>query len=320
MNQTYLKPLLAFVAGIALAGGGLYFFNHKDQPAAQVAAVTPASAPQAEPAATPAVQTPPPAEPAPAAVEPPAPAKPKPTPVKTKRPARREEPAPAAPAPKPSADDDNAIAQNTPPPVDAPKQDAAPPPPPEPPKPKTVTLDSGTLLQVRLIDALSTERNATGDRFNASLDAPLVVDGVVIAERGAKVQGVVTKSEKAGKVKGLSELALQLTEIHTSDGQTVKLDTTPWQKEGETSKKGDAAKVGIGAGVGAALGAIFGGGKGAAIGAAAGGGAGTAGVLMTRGKPAEVPSETRLTFRLQTPVTVTEKLNSGKSDSARYNY
>jgi hypothetical protein len=41
---------------------------------------------------------------------------------------------------------------------------------------------------------------------------------------------------------------------------------------------------------------MAGGGKGAAI--RAGGGA----VLMARGKPAELPSETRVPFRLKTPV------------------
>jgi hypothetical protein len=69
----------------------------------------------------------------------------------------------------------------------------------------------------------------------------------------------------------------------------------------------DAAKVGGAAAVGAVIGGIAGGGKGAAIGAGVGGGAGAGDVLLTRGKPATLPSETRLSFRLRTPVTITEK-------------
>jgi hypothetical protein len=61
--------------------------------------------------------------------------------------------------------------------------------------------------------------------------------------------------------------------------------------------------------IGAAIGAIAGGGKGAGIGAGVGGAAGAADVLLTRGKPADIPVETRLTFRVQEPVTITEKLN-----------
>jgi hypothetical protein len=56
------------------------------------------------------------------------------------------------------------------------------------------------------------------------------------------------------------------------------------------------------------VGAIAGGGKGAAIGAGIGGAAGTGTVVATRGKPAVLASETRLSFRLQEPVTVVEKL------------
>ena len=47
------------------------------------------------------------------------------------------------------------------------------------------------------------------------------------------------------------------------------------------------------------IGAIAGGGKGAAIGVGVGGGAGAGDVLLTRGQPAELPSETRMTFHLQ---------------------
>jgi hypothetical protein len=41
---------------------------------------------------------------------------------------------------------------------------------------------------VRLVDGLSSERNAPGDAFLATLDKELVVDGFVIAERGARVE------------------------------------------------------------------------------------------------------------------------------------
>ena len=97
--------------------------------------------------------------------------------------------------------------------------------------------------------------------------------------------------------------------ISTSDGQNVRIRTDPYRKDGPSSTGMDAAKIGAGAVIGAAIGAIAGGGKGAAIGAGVGGAAGTGDVLLTRGKPADIPVETRLTFRVQDPVTITEKLN-----------
>ncbi len=115
--------------------------------------------------------------------------------------------------------------------------------------------------------------------------------------------------DRSGRVKGLGRLAVGLRRIQLSDGQRVEVRTDNWERVAESSTKGDAAKVGIGAAIGAAIGAIAGGGKGAAVGAASGAGAGTGVVLATRGKPAQIDVETRIPFRLSAPLTVTEKIN-----------
>jgi hypothetical protein len=170
-----------------------------------------------------------------------------------------------------------------------------------------VTLNAGTVIPVRLIDGLSTERNNTGDAFTGTLNQPLVVDGLVIAERGARVEGRVTEADKGGRVKGVSSLSVELTRVHLSDGQTIHVQTEGFENKADTSHKTDAAKVGAGAAIGAIIGAIAGGGKGAAIGAGVGGGAGAGDVALTRGKAATIASETVISFRLSAPVTVTEK-------------
>ena len=97
--------------------------------------------------------------------------------------------------------------------------------------------------------------------------------------------------------------------MRTSDGQNVAVRTNPFEKRAEQSRRADAEKIGGGAAIGAVIGAIAGGGKGAAIGAGAGGGIGAGSVLLTRGEPARLPSETRISFRLQAPVTLTERQN-----------
>jgi hypothetical protein len=162
------------------------------------------------------------------------------------------------------------------------------------------------LLSTRLGETLSTDKLVAGDSFTGTLDRPLVVDGLVIAERGARVEGRVIESEKAGRVKGVSSLSIQLIRLRTSDGQTVQVTTDPFRKLGETSRGEDAKKVGIGAGLGAVIGAIAGGGKGAAIGAGVGGAAGGGAVAATRGEAVVLPVETRIDFRLSSPVSVTE--------------
>lgn len=171
-----------------------------------------------------------------------------------------------------------------------------------------VTITEGSVIAIRLGETLDSEKNHIGDTFSGSLAEPVVVDGMVIAERGAAVSGRIVDVERAGRVKGVAVLQLALTEINTADNQRVPVLTGAFLVKGPDTTKSDVVKVGIAAGIGAAIGAIAGGGKGAAIGAGAGGAAGTGGVLATRGKPATLPTETLIRFRLTQAVTIIEKL------------
>ena len=291
-----MKPIHAVIlilTGALVGAMGLKMVQTAKVPAApSVMAQVPS--PSAEPTAPPAesVATP-------AAI--PEPPKPSPMPV-THATATTRPPAPPPP-PSPTV---------APPPARTEPEHVTPPPPQGTvvpvPQPSQVTLNAGQTLPVRLLDGLSSERNAAGDVFLATLDQELAVEGWVIAERGARVEGRVVAADRGGKVHGTAALAVELTQLRTSDGQTVAIHTeSVFQRAGETHGT-DAAKVGAGAAIGAVIGAIAGGGKGAAIGAGVGGGAGAGDVLLTRGKPAELPSETRLTFRLKTAVKLTERL------------
>ncbi|MDZ7639012.1 MAG: hypothetical protein U5J83_12325 [Bryobacterales bacterium] len=173
------------------------------------------------------------------------------------------------------------------------------------PKPKVYTLDAGTPIRVRTTSTISTKSYDSGQTFAATLAEPLVVEDKVIAPRGAEILGRVVNSNAGGRVKGVASITLTLTKLETGDGREVSIDTNNVGRQARATKKKDATKIGIGAGIGAAIGAIAGGGKGAAIGAASGGGAGTGVVMATRGDPAVVPAESLLTFRTQAPVTVT---------------
>jgi hypothetical protein len=296
------KVLLGFLGGLLAATGVFYVQSQRN---AKVAAVTPvaASAPVPEP-------TPIPEPVKPAVIKPPAPKKVVPKPVAASQlafpPAPVEQakvelpPVASQPSPTP------AVAPEPPPPPPAP----APPPTettPEPPQPRSVTVASGTLISVRLGETISTERNRQGDSFIATLDEPLVIDGLVIAEKGARANGRIVNLVEAGRVKGLARLSLELTSVMTSDNQKIALRTASFEKQGPTSKAEDTQKVGIGAAIGAAIGAIAGGGTGAAIGAATGGAAGGGAVAATRGKPAVLAAETRISFRVEQPVTITER-------------
>lgn len=316
-----MKAVQVGILVALLVCAGLLFKVYRGQqaavppPAPAAQAQAPAPAPVTTPAAVPAPA--PSAEEKPAVVSEPPRHKPSPSRVKRARTVEvadnhppREIPAPAAqpatPAPEPAP-----AAAPPPSPVLNPPSGAetAPPPPPPPRVPHTVTIPAGTLLTVRLGETISSDRNQPGDSFTATLDQPLIVGGFEIASRGARAQGKVLEARPAGRVKGVSELAVQLVKLHTSDGQEVTLSTQRFAKEGPTSHKEDATKVGVGAALGAAIGAIAGGGKGAAIGAGVGGAAGAGTVAATRGKASELTAETRVTFRLEEPITLTEHLH-----------
>ncbi|HYR89818.1 MAG TPA: hypothetical protein VE422_37440 [Terriglobia bacterium] len=170
------------------------------------------------------------------------------------------------------------------------------------PEPK-ITVPAGTRLRVALIEGVSTNKSSPGDRFSATLAEPVIVDGKMVLEKGTKVRGSVVDVRESGRVKGRASIQLTLNEI-VRDGKSVAISTKPFIAVAEATKKRDAAIIGGGAGVGAAIGALAGGGKGAAVGAAIGGGAGTGTVLATRGKEIHYGPETRLSFTLTNSVEI----------------
>jgi hypothetical protein len=179
----------------------------------------------------------------------------------------------------------------------------APKPAPAPPVVKMVSVPAETPLEVLLDGSLSSDKSSAGDKFEASLAAPLVVDGATLLEKGAKFHGRVVAAEGSGRVKGLASLTLVLTDV-VHEGKTTPITTKNWALEAESTKKKDGVIVGGAAAVGTAVGALSGGKKGAAEGAAVGAGAGTGAVLVTKGKEVELGPEAKLKFTLEKPVSL----------------
>ena len=200
--------------------------------------------------------------------------------------------------------------QPAPPPKPVPMQpavDEPPPPPPVPdlPKPvvKQLTIEEGTIVEVRLSDALDSETATPSQRFHGSLAYDLVANGVVAIPRGSAVEGRVTAVNDAGHFAGSASLSLELTEL-TVRGQRVSLTTESYTQSAAGRGSNTAKKVVGGGAFGAFIGALAGGGKGAAIGTLAGAAAGAGAQGVTRGQQVQIHTETLLDFRLQSPLTV----------------
>jgi hypothetical protein len=171
-------------------------------------------------------------------------------------------------------------------------------------KSREYTMPAGMVIPVRTITELSTSKLANGSVFEALLEKSLVVNGTTIAPEGAHVTGVVVSSDPGGRTKGVASLAVTIRAISGVRDQNIRVKTSTYSVQAETSKGKDAKKTGIMTGVGAAIGAIAGGGKGAAIGAGAGAAAGVGTNLATRGDAAIIPAETVIQFTLAAPSTV----------------
>ena len=165
---------------------------------------------------------------------------------------------------------------------------------------KKIYVPAGTRILIRMIDSIDSTKQKSGDRFTASLETNLVVDNIVVAPRGTTVYGRLVSAESAGRMKGSSELTLELTDI-VLRGTAYPLLTSTYEVKGKGEGGNTAKKVVGGAGLGALIGGIAGGGKGAGIGALAGAGAGTAVAASKKGQQLTIVSETLLEFRLQQP-------------------
>ncbi len=173
-----------------------------------------------------------------------------------------------------------------------------------PPANEDLTVPAGAWITVRVDQELSSDHNQAGDAFTATLAQPVVANGLVVASRGQTVGGRVVEAQKAGRAKGTSRLAVELSELSLVDGRQVPIRTRLMEYQAGTSVGRDAGAVATTTGVGAAIGAAADGGFGAGMGAIAGAAAGMIGVLSTRGKPTVIYPEAQLTFRLEAPLTI----------------
>ena len=171
---------------------------------------------------------------------------------------------------------------------------------------KPVIVPEGTVIPVTLDQALSSEDNRTGDDFDASVSAPIVVDGKTIIPKGARAQGRIVESKASGRLKSPARLELTLTSIEVG-GTKYDIDTSDTRSVGKSHTKRNVIFIGGGTGAGAIIGGIVGGGPGAAIGAAIGAGGGTVAAAATGKMQVRLPAETRLSFPLSQPLTIQVK-------------
>lgn len=174
---------------------------------------------------------------------------------------------------------------------------------------KTYVMPAGTKVSVRTEDTIDSGKAAEGQTYAAEVtDDVLDANGDVVIPHGSDALIVIRSASKGGRIRGASDLVLDLQSISV-EGQQYTISSTDVRqtgRQGVGANKRTAEFAGGGAAIGAIIGAIAGGGKGAAIGAGAGGGGGALTQILTKGGSIRVPAETVLTFQLDQPVRIVE--------------
>lgn len=167
-----------------------------------------------------------------------------------------------------------------------------------------VVVPSGSVVRVRVNQAMDSRHTAPGTVFDGVVLNDVVAGGFVAIPRGAAVQGRVVDVHTAGELKGRGGLSLQLTQV-VLGGVAYPVATNLWSMQG-VDKTGNTVgnAVGLGA-VGALIGAVAGGGVGAAVGAGVGGVAGSGVSSASRVGEAGIPSEAILSFQLMQSLQLT---------------
>lgn len=204
---------------------------------------------------------------------------------------------PAPPAP--TAPAGTSTARNSPP---------APPPAASSPRPPQTVgttgalnqIPSGTEIDVRLQSGLDSGTATVEDRFEATTIVDMIVDGQTLVPAGSVMRGIITAVEPATRTNRTARLTVNFDRLEVR-GRTYDIRGTVTEAiEGE-GIKGEAVRIGAGAGVGAIIGGILGGVKGAIAGVLIGGG-GT--IAATEGKEVELPQGTVLRVRFDSPVDI----------------
>jgi hypothetical protein len=171
------------------------------------------------------------------------------------------------------------------------------------PPPVFLVAPAGSVLRVRLDQALDTGRSRPGDRFTGALDSPLFADGREVLPRGTTVHGHVMAAHASGRLKGRAVLSLTLDSCEAS-GREVAVAVNPVTRVSGKHKKRNWTWIGGGSGTGALIGGLVGGPVGALAGAGSGAAAGTAGAAITGKKQVYMPAETLTGFTLKSPLVV----------------
>lgn len=162
-------------------------------------------------------------------------------------------------------------------------------------------LETGTDIQVRLEQPLSSKTARQEDRFDATVAEAVRSGSRVVIPAGSRVRGIVQTAEAAERPSKPGRLDLTFDTLTVSGLPRMDIRTRVISIKENLDKSDTAKKAGLGALLGAVLGKVVGGTEGALIGLVVGAGGA---VVASKGDDVELPEGAVLTLRLERPLTV----------------
>jgi hypothetical protein len=170
-------------------------------------------------------------------------------------------------------------------------------------------ISAGTTIRASLDTPLTTKTSRVGDRFTATVTAPVVdSNGNQIVPIGSKLNGQITEpsDEKvASAIKGMGHLNLRFTNLQLPNGTDIPINATLLsvhkaqlaQPSGNSNSQPKSTAIGGNTALTRAFGPPM---KGVAVGNQSGGGY----VLSTSGKQVELPADCGLRLRVDRDTSV----------------
>ena len=159
-------------------------------------------------------------------------------------------------------------------------------------------LPAGSEVDVRLITRLSSDDAQVEDRVEATTMVDLYQGDDLLVPAGSMIEGYVSSVDRASRTDRKGSLTVMFTKL-TVNGRARDVRAYVTQALESEGLKGEAERIGAGAGIGAIIGGILGGVKGAITGILIGGG----GVIAaTEGKDVHLEPGTVLRVRFDTAV------------------
>jgi len=105
-----------------------------------------------------------------------------------------------------------------------------------PAKPRYVTVEKNQLIEMALVDSVSSATAREGDEITFQLTEPLTASGETVLSAGFALTGRITKAEKAGPNCKAGKLEWKIEDPKSADGTTIRLRPAFANRESDSGK------------------------------------------------------------------------------------